>query len=391
MSITGNMHWTKTIKAIMVAAALAVGALSQASAQAPTGSLHGHVQNAAGITIATGDVKLTTDSQPNETTHFKYDLPVDENGNYKSSGIAPGEYTAVFMQANKPVDLLNVKINANQDTALDFDMTRAAFLDKMTPDEKKDLADYKAKIAAASAANSQIANVNANLKQARDAMASTHDKCTTPKSDADICPPSSSDYDNAATLLQQALTAKPDEAILWFTLGDAQTGQKKYDDAAISYNKSIALNDALKKPNPDLDAAADNNLGQAMANAGKTPEAVAAYEAAAKSQPKNAGMYYNNEAAIFFNHGDTTSSLAAANKAIAADPTRPDPYFILGQSLIVNATVDKSGKIIAPPGCADAYQKYLELAPNGPHAQDATDILTSLGETIHSSYKAKKN
>jgi len=388
MNITGNMRWIKTI---MMAAALAVGAVPQAPAQGINGSIHGHVQNAAGVAVSNGDVKLTTDSEPTQLSKFKYDLPVDQNGDYKSSGIESGDYTAVFIQDNKLVDLLKVRVNANQDAALNFDMTRADFIDKMTPEEKKELAAYKAKIASTTAENSQIANINNNLKQARDAMAASHAKCTAPKSDADVCPPSSSDYDNAATLIQQAISAKPDAAILWFTLGDAQTGQKKYDDAATSYTKAIALNDALKKPNPDLDSAADNNLGQALASAGKTADAVAAYEAAAKSQPTNAGMYYNNEAAIFFNHGDTTSSLAAANKAIAADPTRPDPYFILGQSLIVNATVDKSGKIVAPAGCAEAYQKYLELAPNGPHAQDATDILTSLGETIHSSYKAKKN
>ena len=107
-------------------------------------------------------------------------------------------------------------------------------------------------------------------------------------------------------------------------------------------------------------------------------------------------MYYNNEAAIFFNKGQNgdgtafTAALAAADKAIAADPTRPDPYFIRGNVLIQSATVDKTGKVIAPPGCADAYQKYLELAPDGAHAADATAVLTSLGETIHSSFKAGK-
>ncbi len=68
-----------------------------------------------------------------------------------------------------------------------------------------------------------------------------------------------------------------------------------------------------------------------------------------------------------------------------------EPYFIRGQSLIVNATVDKTGKIIAPPGCAEAYRSTSSLLPTGRMYRTATDILTSLGETIHSSYKAKKN
>jgi tetratricopeptide (TPR) repeat protein len=383
---TMKMQWMKTMA---VAVALGAGSLTQASAQGTTGTLHGHVRNAAGVAVVSGDVKLT--KEVIQLYKFEYDLPVDQNGDYKSSAIEAGNYNAAYYQDNKLVDLLKVKVIAYQDNELDFDMTRQDFIDKMTPEEKKELEAYKAKIAGASAENAVITNINGSLKQARDLMAANHANCTAPKTDAEVCLPPSGNYDNAATILQQAISAKPDAAILWFTLGDAQAGQKKYDDAATSYNKALALNDVLTKPNPELDAAADNNLGQALANGGKTTDAVAAYEAAAKSQPASAGMYYNNEAAIFFNHGDAAASLAAANKAIAADPTRPDPYFILGQSLIANATVDKSGKIVAPPGCAEAYQKYLDLAPNGPHAQDAADILTSLGETIHSSYKAKKN
>jgi hypothetical protein len=46
--------------------------------------------------------------------------------------------------------------------------------------------------------------------------------------------------------------------------------------------------------------------------------------------------------------------------------------------------------IILPPGCAEAYQKYLELAPTGPYAADAKGILDQAGQKISSSYKAGK-
>jgi len=353
-----------------MAGLLTACALPQAYAQT-AGSIHGHVQNPAGIPVS-GDVKLTTDTPPTEATKYKYDFPVDESGNYKGSGIAPGTYVAVFFKDGKTVDYVNgLKVVADQDAAADFDMTRAEYTANMTPEEKKALEDYKAKASATIAENAKIGNANTLLQQARASI-------------------KAKDFDTAATAMQQAVSAKPDEGILWFTLGDAQSGQKKYDDAITDYKKSIDLNDASKKPQPDLDAAAYNNLGQAQAESGHPEDAATAYEAAAKIQPAQAGMYYNNEAAIFFNHGDMDAALAAADKAIAADPTRPDPYFVRGQSLIQKATVDKSGKVIAPPGCVDAYQKYLELAPDGPHAKDAADILTSLGETIHSSYKSGK-
>jgi hypothetical protein len=38
----------------------------------------------------------------------------------------------------------------------------------------------------------------------------------------------------------------------------------------------------------------------------------------------------------------------------------------------------------------DAYQKYLELAPTGAHADEVKGILAGLNEPIKSSYKASK-
>ena len=73
--------------------------------------------------------------------------------------------------------------------------------------------------------------------------------------------------------------------------------------------------------------------------------------------------------------------MAAADKAIAADPSKPIPYYLKGKALINKATVDpKTQKIVAPPGTTEAYQKYLELAPDGPFAADAKSILAEMGQ-----------
>jgi hypothetical protein len=56
--------------------------------------------------------------------------------------------------------------------------------------------------------------------------------------------------------------------------------------------------------------------------------------------------------------------------------------------LVQHASIDpKTNKIVLPPGCADAYQKFLSMSPTGPLAQDAQNILQQAGETVHSSYK----
>jgi hypothetical protein len=72
--------------------------------------------------------------------------------------------------------------------------------------------------------------------------------------------------------------------------------------------------------------------------------------------------------------------LAAAEKAIAADPSRAMLYYFKGQALVSKATVDsQTQKMILAPGCAEAYQKYLELEPNGQFANEARGVLTGAG------------
>jgi tetratricopeptide (TPR) repeat protein len=114
-------------------------------------------------------------------------------------------------------------------------------------------------------------------------------------------------------------------------------------------------------------------MGNVYLRLKRTDDAIAAYTKAAPlaSDP---GLAYFNLCAILYNTGQTDGALAACNKAIAADPGRADAYFVKGSVLVAQSTV-KDGKAIAPPGTIEALQKYLELAPNGPHAKDVRDML----------------
>jgi len=169
---------------------------------------------------------------------------------------------------------------------------------------------------------------------------------------------------------------------------------KEYSDAVDAYKKGIDLDAQGKKPAPSDQAVGYNQMGNTLAKAGKSEDASAAFEGAVKVDPTKAGMYYSNEAAVLFNAGQNDAALAAAEKAIAADPNdpkQPNPYFIKGQVLIAKSTFDnKTQKLSAPPGCVDAYNKYLELAPNGAQAASVREVLQSLGEKIDLKYKAGK-
>lgn len=368
---------------------------SRSFAQDAAASIHGHVTNPIGQPITTGEVKLTTDrSSAAKDRKYTYSFPIDATGNFKGTGIKPESYVAIVFQGDRSLDFIdNMTVKAGDDKQVDFDMSRKEYLDKMSPEEKKALEEYKKKNADVVSANQKIGNLNALLTQAR----------------ADN---KSGNYDAAITAMKQATESKPDEGILWVTLGDAQLGSAdvaakagkaagkpvsdpeisgKYNEAVTSYKKAIELNAASKKPSPDTAAAAENQMGTAYGKMGDAKNAADAYDTAAKALPANAGMYYFNEAATLFNAGKADDAGVAADKAIAADPKRADAYYIKGQSLIPKASVDpKTQKITAPPGCVEAYQQYLELAPEGPHAQEVKDILTGIGATVKSSYKAGK-
>jgi tetratricopeptide (TPR) repeat protein len=267
---------------------------------------------------------------------------------------------------------LNVKIVADADEVENFDLSRPEYIAKMTPEQRKAMEEVKAKNAEALKANSVIKNLNADLASAR----------------ADN---KAKNFAEAEQLMAKDAALKPDAGVIWLELAIAQAGQKKWADATSSYQKVITLETANPKPNPDVIAGANNGLGEALASQGKVPDATAAYEAAVKANPSQAGMYYTNETIILSRAGQPDATVAAADKAIAADPTKPIPYYLKGQALINKATVDpKTQKIVAPPGCAEAYQKYLELAPDGQFAADAKNILTEMGETVKTSFKAKK-
>jgi tetratricopeptide (TPR) repeat protein len=368
----------------------------------PMGKIHGHVTSPTGVPYTIGTVNLSQDG--GSTTKFTF--PVSAAGNY-SGEAAPGTYVVLFRlpdtPPNKMVDQIeNIKVVAGQDVVADFDMTRKEFIDALPTETKKQIDEYKKKNADAMKANELIKNLNADIKvvledfkEAGAAKATAAQALGASASRADIETKENeiktAKYTDAETLMMKDTQAKPDASVLWAQLGQAQLGLKKYDDAEASYKKTLEVEAASKKPSPQTQAAANAGLGEIYARAGKIPEANAAYDAAAKLDPPRGNFYLNNEAVIFSQMGNGDAQAAAADEAIKADPAQPLPYYLKGQGLIQKATVDATtGKMILPPGCAEAYQKYLELAPTGPYAADVKGILDQANMKIDTTYKAPK-
>lgn len=377
-------------------------AVVPAMAQQQTGKIHGKVTNPVGVPQGSGTISLST----GPGTEDKATFTVDANGEY-SGEVPVGTYTVIFRQTDTPKDkqvdrIDNVKIVAGQDTEVDDDMSRPEFVKNLPADVQKQLEETKAKNASALKANEVIKHLNTDLKQVADdikaadgaaaqAQQELGSGATKQAIDAKAQEIKTAKFTDAENMMKTDTAAKPDASILWARLGQAQNGLKQYDDAATSFKKAIDLETTSKKPSPEVQGLAQSGLGEALARQGKVPEANDAFDAAAKANPAQAGFYYKNMAVIFFQQGNAQAQVAAADKAIASDPNNALLYYLKGQGLVGNATIDpKTNKIVLPPGCAEAYQKYLDLAPNGPYAADAKGILDQAGQKISSSYKAGK-
>jgi tetratricopeptide (TPR) repeat protein len=372
----------------ILAVAIPVAAQAPAAAMA---SVHGTVTNPAGFPVKTGFVKFskavagTPAGDPKDLT-YQFSFPLDANGNYKSTDLPGGSYIAVVWSEEKAADFMKVDVKAGEDKTVNFDMTREEFMKGMSEADKKALEEYKKKNATVVADNAKIQNINTVLAQA-------------------LADQKAGKPDDAVASLQGVMSLRPNEPILWQALGQAQLASadaaykanktdpavpQKYTDAAASYQKAIDLSaTAAKKPTPDVLGVYYQNLGAALTKSGKIKEGQDAYDMSAKTNPAAAANMYYNDAANLYNLGKMEDAAAAAEKAIAADPKKPEPYYIKAQGLVQKATVDdKTKKVVLPPGCLEAYQEYLELAPDGPHAQEIKDILNSLGQPIKNSFKA---
>ncbi len=380
-----------------------------APAQAPSqpsdkmGKIHGQVINPTGQPQGGGTVSLSTDG--GHTLDFTF--PVDSTGNY-SGEAKPGTYTLVYRAADTPegkmVDSIRgIKIVAGQDLDQDDDMSRQDYINNMTADEKRQLDELKKQNSEALKANQLINALNADLravsqdKKDLDGASGTAAQQLGPNAskadlDAKVNEIKTAKYTDIQSLMTKDTGLKPDEALLWVNLGFAQAGLKDYDDAIASYKKALDLESASKKPRMAVIGQANAGLGEIYARQGKVPEANAAYDAAAKADPTDAPLFLRNEAVIFYQENNNAAEAAAADEAIKIDPNQAILYYIKGQGLVASATIDpKTQRIVLPPDCVAAYEKYLELAPDGAYANEVAGILQQAGEKVSSSYKASKS
>jgi tetratricopeptide (TPR) repeat protein len=347
-----------------------------------TGSVKGVCRDQEGKPISDGTVEWL-----NSETGRKYTLKLNKKGEYFSLGIAPGKYkVTLFSPDGKQIFYMTgIQVGLdelNQDIDLKKEAAAQAAGQGMTPEQLKAQQEAQAK---AQQENMTIKQLNEKLQAAKTA------------SDA-------GDFDGAIKVLSEGTQIDPNRDLLWFKLADAyrmsapkQTDpaekKNRYEQAAVAYQKAIDLKTAHPDPK-DADAnqklaAYYNNLAEVYAKSGKVDDAVTNYNKAAQLDPTRAGQYNFNIGAVLTNAGKVDDAIVAFDKVIAVDPAKADAYYWKGVNLIGKATL-KGDKMVAPDGTADAFNKYLELAPSGPYAQPAKDMLASIGASVETGFNKKK-
>ncbi|MGB7762736.1 MAG: carboxypeptidase regulatory-like domain-containing protein [Bryobacteraceae bacterium] len=319
-------------------------------------------------------------------TKKPYSAKTDKKGHYIYNLIM-GRYDVVCLVDDKEVDRTGgVQTSPSASKTVNFDLKQAAAqqaalqkaaqsgstLSKdqersMSPEQRKALEEYYAK---------QKENIkkNAALNEAYNAGKTAMDN---------------KQYDAAIDSFNKAAELDPRQGAVYASLAQAYEALAKtktgadfdtnMQKAADTWVKAIALN-------PD-DAGLHNNYALTLAAGKKFPEAQAELEKAATINPAGAGQYYYNLGALEVNAGQNDAASETFKKAISITPPYAEAFYQYGLTLMAKATLDKEGKTIFVPGTAEAFQKYLELTPDGPHTQEAKALLATLDSTLQTEYK----
>lgn len=380
----------KTLRSRLGLLALLIAALSMlapvASAQQVT-RISGTVLDFEGKPFP--DVAITITNTGDGT---KYTLTTDKDGKYQQNGLKNGTYDINFKKDN---------IDYTQTFRVDGSLADLGAVLNMNFKEIAAKTGYDVNAAAkqkeaAAKFKEMKTHFDNGVHAMSDAGTVRQQLRAAPTDQKETLEASlNTDYQTAITEFEQARQGAPDKdpnlSIILSNLGAAYEGAGKYDQATDATEKAAAI-----KPTAGI----YEQLGTELAHAGKMQDAAAACDKAGTLDPANkstAEICYKNMGIVLTNTGKMNDAVAPLQKATQLDPSDADAWYFLGNALVAQIDTKKEGTkevYVVPPGTEDAYKKYLELQPNGPHAAEAKESLDTVmqlsGEKAATSVKNKK-
>jgi tetratricopeptide (TPR) repeat protein len=368
-------------------------ALLAMSAFAQITTIEGTVKGPDGKPIQGAEVHIVrTDIKGN------YKTKTDKKGHYLYMGLPMGMYDVEILVDGKAMDKQNhVRTTPGDPIPVNFDlhaaqqdaaakqamMQKAAETGQLTDDMKRGMS------------KEDIAKMEKTIKEQSEKMKKNKELNDAFNAGMDAL--KNKQYDVAIASFQKAGEIDPSQLAVWTNLADAyvrnsegKTGpafDENIQKALETYTKAVTMK-------PD-DAGLHNNYALALAKAKKFDECQAELKKAADLDPTNGGKYYYNLGALLVNSGQTGPAADAFKKAIELTPTYADAYYQYGVSLVGQAKIDPAtGKVTPVPGTVEAFQKYLELQPNGPWAEPSKQMLESMNASVQTNFtdpNAKKS
>jgi tetratricopeptide (TPR) repeat protein len=355
------------LAAILMAALVSVLA-PQAAAQ---GSISGTIMDVNGKPWPEVGIRAVSDQGAKQETK------TDSAGKFTVPNLRSGIYT-VFVLFPPPNDKqapyeAKVRVQSGEDAKVDLNFkdivakqgAAAQEQVKKAEEAKSKLEGLKAHFNAGNALIDQEKQVKSELAKAppdqRDAL---KQKLT------ELSDQAAKEFQEASKNLGEK---DPNTHLVWFKLGEAYDTAGRNDDAIQAYQQAI-------NAKPDVPGYY-NNLGNVLARGGKIEEAKAAYTKSAELDPPNAATAWRNFGISLYNANRLGDAVEPLQKAADLDPKNAQTWYLLGASLVYKMTTKKVGDkevVQFAPGTIEAYQKAVELDPNGTWGQQAKQGLEQL-------------